>query len=95
MTTNIRRLIIFALPFLLLLIPAIGMLFTSEINWSVFDFFIAAAILFGTTLLIDFILKKTKSNRHRILLVASLIVLVLILWIELAVGLFGSPFAGS
>lgn len=79
----------------LLLIPLIAMQFTEEVNWSIFDFFIMGFLLilvgFGT----KFIIKKNKPNTKRWLLISLLYLLFLMIWAELAVGVFGSVFAGN
>lgn len=82
-------------PLLLLLIPLIGMMLTDEINWTVFDFIIMGVFLLLLGIGIDAIIRKTENKRNRILYIALLIVVFLLIWGELAVGIFGSPFAGS
>lgn len=79
----------------LLLIPAIAMQFTSEVNWSAFDFLVAGVLLFGTALGVDLISKHVKPKGKAWIFIGVLLLLIAILWIELAVGLFGSPIAGS
>jgi peptidoglycan/LPS O-acetylase OafA/YrhL len=78
----------------LLLIPLIAMQFTNEVNWSLFDFTAAALLLFGTGLLCELILRKVRKVKFRVFLVASLLAALLLVWAELAVGVFGTPFAG-
>jgi len=90
-----RRHLIFAVIILLLLTPLIAMQFTTEVNWSFFDFAIAAFLLFGTAILCEFVLTKVKTIKNRIILCGALLFLLFIIWAELAVGIFGSPFAGS
>ncbi len=79
----------------LLLIPLFAMLFTNEVNWGLVDFAVAGVLLFGTGLGIEFVLRKVKKTKHRILICASILVALFLIWAELAVGLFGTPFAGS
>lgn len=79
----------------LLLIPLVAMQFTNEVNWSPFDFLVMAALLLSTGLGIDYIFRKAKTKRIRVALSLSLITLLLLVWGELAVGIFGSPIAGS
>ena len=79
----------------LLLIPLIAMQFTIEVNWNFADFFIDAILLFSLAFSIDFIFRKVKSKSHKILIIASFLIAFLLLWAELAVGIFGTPFAGS
>ena len=80
---------------LLLLIPFIAMQFSNEVNWSVMDVVVAGVLLCGTGLAIEFVLRKVKTRKNRILICGIIILLLLLLWIELAVGLFGSPIAGN
>jgi dipeptide/tripeptide permease len=80
---------------LILLIPAIAMLFTNEVKWSLFDFLAAAVLLTGTGLLIELVLRRVKKASHRWAICAVIIVLLLLTWAELAVGIFGTPFAGQ
>lgn len=90
-----RRPVILLVASLLLLIPLIAMQFSSEVNWSFSDFVIAGILLFGTGLVCDWILTKVKTTKYRLLLFTGVLLVLALLWIELAVGIFGSPFAGS
>lgn len=96
MVTQHNRLILIVLtvPFLLL-IPFIAMQFTSEVDWSPFDFLVMGTLLLGTGLVVELVLRKVKKAEHRIALCAAVLVLFLLIWAELAVGIFGTPFAGS
>ncbi|MEJ5263614.1 MAG: hypothetical protein WHT45_13095, partial [Ignavibacterium sp.] len=84
-----------AITLFLLAIPFIAMQFTNEVDWSFFDFVIMGALLFGTGLSIDFILRKVKTVKNKIILCSLIIFMFLLIWAELAVGIFGTPFAGS
>lgn len=79
----------------LLLIPFITMQFTSEVQWTGSDFAVAAALLFGTGLVSELVMRKIHRLAYRILICAVILALFLLIWIELAVGIFGSPLAGS
>ena len=96
MKTENRRLIgiIIAIP-VLLMIPLIAMIFTNEVNWKFFDFLVMGFLLLATGLCCEWILRKVKGKRGRLLLVGAALLLFLLIWMELAVGVFGSPFAGS
>lgn len=86
--------ILLSIP-LLLLIPFIAMQFTNEVNWSVSDFAIMGSMLLITGLICDWILKRVKSLKYRLMICSVMLILFLLLWAELAVGIFGSPIAGS
>ena len=79
----------------LLLIPLIAMQFTDEVNWSLFDFLIAAVLLFGTGFMIDLVIRKTKNLKYRVMILIVIIIAFFLIWAELAVGVFGTPFSGS
>lgn len=79
----------------LLFVPFIAMQFTGEVKWGVFDFIVAGVLLFGTGLAIELALRMVTGFWTRIAVCAALLLLLLIVWAELAVGIFGSPIAGS
>jgi len=91
-----RRLItiLLAVP-LILLIPLITMQFSSEVNWSLLDFIVMGALLLGAGLLLEVVLRKVPKKNNRIALIAIIFILFLLIWAELAVGIFNTPFAGS
>lgn len=82
-------------PLSFLLVPLVAMNFTNEVNWGPYDFLIAAVLLGGMALLLDIILRKTNNSPKRWLLGLGVFLVVVLLWAEMAVGLFGSPIAGS
>jgi hypothetical protein len=80
---------------ILLLIPLIAMQFTSEVNWTFFDFVAAAVLLLSSGLLCEFVLRKIKKIEYRIAICAVILIGLLLVWAELAVGIFGTRFAGQ
>ena len=80
---------------LLLAIPFVAMRFSGEVNWTLGDFIVAGGLLLGLALVIEAILRVVIQRRHRILLFVVVFVLFVLLWAELAVGVFGTPFGGS
>ena len=80
---------------ILLLIPLIAMQFTSELDWKLPDFVIMGILLLGTGLLCEFVMRKVKWIENRVLIIGAILVVLFLIWAELAVGIFGTPFAGS
>jgi len=80
---------------LLLLIPLIAMQLTDEVKWSLLDFIIMGAMLSITGLFGEVILKKVKKSKHRLILYITIVIIFFLIWAELAVGIFGTPFAGG
>ena len=79
----------------LLLIPMATMLISDEINWSIFDFLVMGVLLFSFGVSINLVLKNIKNSKIRITFFTILILIFSLIWIELAVEIFESPFAGS
>ena len=82
-------------PLLLLLLPLIGMFVSNQINWSFFDFFIMGILILSLSFSIKQALKLTKNIKYRILIIGITVIVFLLVWAELAVGIFGTPFAGN
>ncbi len=94
-TKNIRLTGILSIAFLILLVPAVAMQFTNEVNWSASDFIVAAVLLFGTALIIELVLRTVKRHELRIILAILILAALVLVWAELAVGIFGTPLAGN
>lgn len=92
---NQRLNIIISIVAFLLLIPFLAMQFTDEVNWSVFDFAVMGTLLLSTGILLDLVLRKVKTAQNRLLLGFVVLLAFFLIWAELAVGIFGTPFAGS
>ena len=82
-------------PLFLLLIPLIGLTITDEINWSLFDFIVMGSLLVFLGVGISFVSNCSKNLKNRILYIGILVLMFLFIWAELAVGIFGIPFAGD
>jgi len=92
---NKRLIGIIAAVAILLLIPLIATRFTDQVNWSPFDFVLAGVLLLGTGLVCEVGMRKVEKPRHRIALCAAILAVLFVVWAELAVGIIGTPFAGS
>lgn len=79
----------------ILLIPFIAMQVSNEVDWKVFDFLVMGILLFGTGLACDFAMSKVKNTTTRIIVFGAVLLAFFLIWAELAVGIFGTPFAGS
>ena len=84
---NKRLFIIVLITALLLLIPYIAMQFTKEVTWTLFDFIIAGVLLFSTGMLCELAIRKITNPKKRIAACATILLLLLLVWIELAVGI--------
>ena len=92
---NKRLTIILISAAILLSVPFIAMQFTNEVDWKILDFAIMGILLFGTGLLCELVMRRIKSFKHRIIICGAILFIGILVWAELAVGVFGTPLAGS
>jgi hypothetical protein len=64
------------------------MQFTDEVNWTLPDFIAAAVLLPCTGLMCELVLRKVKKTKHRIAICLATLAMLLLIWAELAVGIF-------
>ena len=94
-TQNKRLLGIVLTVAFLLLIPLIAMQFTTEVDWDLRDFVIMGILLLGTGLMAELVIRKVRNTESRLVIIGLILLAFFLIWAELAVGIFGSPFAGS
>ena len=92
---TLKRHSLFLLTPALLLIPFIGMQVSDEVHWTLLDFIVMGALLLILGLAIEFILRRFKSFKKRLVFLLVVGFMFFLIWAELAVGIFGSPFAGD
>ncbi len=92
---NKKLFIIVLTTIILLLIPLISMQFTDEVNWTLFDFIVAGALLLSVGLLIELVLRKINTNKNCIAILVCILIGFILIWAELAVGIFGTPITGN
>ncbi len=92
---NMRLIIILLVATGILLTPLVAMQFTHEVKWELFDFIIAGILLFGTGLTCELVIRNVRNFQNRVLICAGILLALFLIWAELAVGVFGTPFAGS
>jgi hypothetical protein len=72
----------------LLLLPLVAMQFTDEVAWNAADFAAAAVLLGGAGAIYEIAARRTVSSGRRAVIGASLVAIVVLVWIEGAVGIF-------
>ena len=94
-TANKRFALFLITGAVLLSIPFVAMQFSNEVNWSLSDFAFMGGLILLLILAVETVLRTVKRTLNRLLLLAFAVSLFLFVWAELAVGIIGSPFAGS
>ncbi|UKT66089.1 hypothetical protein [Pedobacter mucosus] len=94
-TSKLRIAIILIVTTVILCIPLVAMQFTNEVNWTPMDFVAAGVLLLSTGLAIELVIKNLKTGTFRTIILIVILLVLFLVWAELAVGIFGTPFAGS
>ena len=82
-------------PLTLLIIPLIGIILTNMVDWSVFDFLLMGSLLLALGIVIELTIINFKQFNTRIAIISFVLLIFLMMWIELALGIFNFPFAGN
>lgn len=72
----------------LLILPVIAMQFTTEVNWGPEDFAAAAVLLGGAGIALEMAARLLVDPAKRALAGLAILALLLVVWAELAVGVF-------
>jgi len=94
-SSTLRIIIILSVTAIILAIPLIAMQFTNEVNWTASDFIVAGTLLLSTGLAIELVIRNLKTGLLRTIILIIVLLMLFLVWAELAVGVFGTPFAGS
>ena len=93
---NSRQKKILGFALLLLAIPFIEQLDgNAAFNWSVFDFVLAFILLSSFGLILEFTFRKLPNKKSKFIVITIILFLFVLIWAELAVGIFNSPIAGD
>ena len=85
-----RTLIVWAaVVALILLVPLVAMRFTEEVNWSLLDFAVMGALLFGIGLAYELVARKAGAFEYRVAVGVALAAAFLLVWVNGAVGIIG------
>lgn len=95
MKTINKAIIIYSVAAIILAAPFVAMQFTYQVKWNLLDFIIAGISLFFTAFLIDIILLKVSTDSRKFIYISIVLAVLFLIWAELAVAIFGTPFAGN
>lgn len=95
MTTNTRAfrnggVILWSGAAALLLLPAVAMRFTAEVNWTALDFATAAVLLGSAGGAYELLARRGGGGRYRLAAALAVSTGLLLVWVNLAVGIIGS-----
>ena len=75
---------------LILLVPAVAMQFSTEVDWSLTDFIIMGTLIFGTGVSFVFVMQYAINTVYRVAMIMAFGTTFILIWANLAVGLIGS-----
>ena len=73
---------------IILMVPLDAMQFTDEVRWTGHDFHAAGALLSGALLIYQLSGRFVSGRGQRFLLAGAILMIVMLLWAEGAVGIF-------
>ena len=80
---------------LLLLIPLMANWLNNEFHWKFGDFILMGAMIYGLGLISLILMNVAKNKILRWIVTGLFFLIFLLIWVELAVGIFDTPFGGS
>ena len=78
-----------------LIIPLVANQISDQVNWKIMDFIIMGILLIFSGYWTQRVIKKIKSKSKKVIFISLILLIFLLLWAEMAVGIFNSPIAGS
>lgn len=84
------RLVMWGGAAVLLLIPAVAMQFTNEVNWDETDFIVMGAMLAIACGTLELAVRASGDLAYRAAAAIAVVAAFLLIWINLAVGIIGS-----
>lgn len=86
--TSRLRLALWGLAGFMLLLPAVAMQVTPEVNWGAEDFLAAAVLIGGAGLAVELAVRFIRTRAAMFATIAAVALAFVLVWAELAVGIF-------
>ena len=77
-----------------LAIPLVGMMLGLGVNWSAWDFMLMGALLACAGLAYEGVVAVAPA-KYRIVVALAIMLILGLIWVEIAVGIFNTPIAGN
>ena len=91
---NFQKMYLITFGFVLSIILLFNII-SDEFDWNLFDFIILFIMMIFAGALFEFVSRIIKNEKNQKILFVIIIFLFLLIWAELGVGIFNSPFAGD
>ena len=91
---NYQKIYLIIFGFLLSIILLLNFI-SDEFDWNIFDFIVIIIMMIFAAASFELVPRFIKPQKNQRILFAIIIFLFLLIWAELGVGIFNSPFAGD
>ena len=91
---NYKKIYLIIFGFLLSIILLLNFI-SDEFDWNIFDFIVLIIMMIFTAALFEIATRTAKTKKNQKILFILIIIIFLLIWAELGVGIFDSPFAGD
>ena len=91
---NYQKIYLIIFGFLLSIILLLNFI-SDEFDWNIFDFIVLIIMMIFTAALFEIATITAKTNINQKILFILITIIFLLIWAELGVGIFDSPFAGD
>jgi len=92
---NLVRVSLWSVAAALLLIPAVAMRFTAEVNWTVLDFAFAGIMVALVGAAAEFFVRRANGRSYMAGAALMIFATVFLVWVNVAVGIIGSEQNGA
>ena len=91
---NYQKIYLIIFGFLLSIILLFNII-SDEFDWDIFDFIVLIIMMIFTAALFEIVSRIIKTKKNQKILFILITIIFLLIWAELGVGIFDSPFAGD
>ena len=91
---NYQKIYLIIFGFLLSIILLLNFI-SDEFDWNIFDFIVLIIMMIFTAALFEIVSRIIKTKKNQKILFIFIVIILLLIWAELGVGIFDSPFAGD
>ena len=91
---NYQKIYLIIFGFLLSIILLLNFI-SDEFDWNIFDFIVLIIMMIFTAALFEIVSRIIKTKKNQKILFIFIVIILLLIWAELGVGIFNSPFAGD
>ena len=91
---NYQKIYLIIFGFLLSIILLLNFI-SDEFDWDIFDFIVLIIMMIFTAALFEIATRTAKTKKNQKILFILITIIFLLIWAELGVGIFDSPFAGD